>query len=244
MTTTTSPTTSAELDSTPPEITALVSKAVEEIASGKIELSEVLARLSDLAPTPAVPVVHVPAITESQRQALSDLPDLYGRVVPEGRRLLSEDELVDIVTERVAIDAVLAFAKKRKDESIRETLANHADLVAEVEREGDDPLPTDAKGHYAVKQEIPVAGTGKKVQRLVSGGKPELTSALLLAAVDSGVLTREEFLSLTKMPESPRVLDSTKVGVALKRDPGLLFRLAEVAQPVAPITTIKVVDDK
>ena len=86
-------------------------------------------------------------------------------------------------------------------------------------------------------------GTGKKIIRTVSGGKPKVDAPALLAACERGDITREEYLSLTSMPECPRVFDPLKASKAIKADPSLLFKLSKAATPTRPVTAIKVVKD-
>lgn len=226
-----------------PETRALATKVATEVASGKIALADVWASLNGHPTVPEVvgerkaPVVR--AMTDTERAALQRLPEVYGKVTPTKDRALNATELHDIVEEREVLDVILALCKKRKDESIRETLANHLDHVYEVP-EGAEPPPVDEKGHYQIKHEIPVPGTDKKVQKTVSEPKPFLSMAAVQKAHEDGLLDRKTYLAITKQPEVPRVLDEDGLVKAIKRDPSLLFRLAPLTETPKKTTTIKV----
>lgn len=226
------------------EASALATRVAAQVASGKITFAEVWGALSE-PPSAEVakpgertaPVVK--AITDQQRLALSRLPEVYGSVVPLEDRALTEEELVRIVEERETIDTILALVKTRKDDSIRETLANHLDHVLVF----DEEPPVDSKGHYQVKQEVHVEGTSKKIQKTVSNPKPVLTAEAVLDAYERGEITRETYLAITKVPDVPRVLDEAKMAKAVKKDPSLLLTLSRLAKTPAKTTTIKVVND-
>lgn len=224
------------------EVRGLVRKAMDQVFSGKTTLADVFGSVAGVgfAKVERKPLPPVPAITDDQLEALKMLPSLYGQVVPSSPRKLTQPELRALVTERNLIDKILGFVEKRKSESIRETLANHFDATVPKSDEGH---PTDAKGHYAVKQEEPVPGTGLKAQRIVSGGKPSLTIAMLEKALADGVIDRKTYLACTRKPDSPRILDEHAMSQAIKKNPPLLFLLASVAKPTSPTTTIKVVPD-
>lgn len=227
-----------------PQIVALVQKSMEKVVSGKMSLSDlfgtVIAKDDPSVPDLRPPVP--PALTESQKEALKRLPDVYGKTIVTAVRKLKPAEKQALVEEREVIDEVLGVLEKRKASSIREVLANHMDIVTpEEKREG---ARHDGKGHLAVKHEDPVDGTGKKIQRSVSGGKPRLTIEHVEALHAEGLIDRKTYLAITKKPDLPRVLDEDSLHKAIQKNPALFFLLGSRAEPTTPVTTIKVVDDK
>lgn len=226
-----------------PKVLALVQQGVEQIQQGKITLSDLFQSVMD-KPDPEVPDKRpeIPRpLTEDQRKALERLPDVYGKVVVTADRKLTKAELQSIVEERVVIDTLLTVLDKRKKDSIREVLSNHLDHLLTEEEAATARM--DTKGHYAVKQDVPVEGTGKKVQRSVSGGKPRLTIEHVEELHAQGAIDRKTYLAITKKPDLPRVLDESGLHKAIQKDPRLFFLLGSVAEPTAPTTTIKVVND-
>lgn len=187
--------------------------------------------------------VKIPALTEEHREALRLLPEVYARVTPTEPRRLTQAELEALVTEREVLDLIEALVTSRKKNSLREHLANHMDRVAETKGLAAEGSVTDDKGHYYVKDEEPVPGTGRKVQKIVSDPKAQVSSAKLLEMYEAGDLTREEYLALTTQPTT-RVFDETKARKAIKKNPGLLTKLAQATVRPDPTVTIKVAVDK
>lgn len=233
-------TTKSEIQGVSPETVRLIRTALDKGAS----VEDVLARLRDddevvhVDKTPPKPL----QLSEHVLKALKTLPDVFGKVSPKTDRKLTKDEIVSLVYERDLIDAVLSPLKHRKDESIREALANHADAVLDEQQK--KSASTDRKGHYAVRQEFSVEGIGRKVLRFPSGGKPVLTTQDVEQALEDGVIDRATYLKITSKPESPRVLDTAKLIEAGKKDPALLAILAHRAGRTPITTTVRVVDDK
>lgn len=239
--TTTDAPVSTEIELTP-DLTRLVNAVMDKVALGEVTFAEaVTAALGERVKPPEITptAFEVSKITDEQRAALVAIVDLYGKVVPTEPRLLSAEELTAIVREREVINTLLAFLATRKDTSIRETLANHLDKVVESQPKADEQ-PKDQKGHYAVKQSVPVEDTDLHVQRIVSQPKPKVSGASVQAAFRAGELTREEYISLTTKPEVEREFDEVKARNAIKKNPALLFRLAKATTKSNPTTTIKV----
>lgn len=237
---------------TPDELTseqkALAKRTAAEITAGKVQLADVWAalrvepevrRTGDPERRPPKPL----ALSEDEKIAIKRLPEVYGRVAPEDNRLLTQEELVLLIEERGIIDTVLKVIKTRKDESIRETLANHLDHVFLHVADADTVAltPIDKKGHVQTKQDVPVDGTGRKVQKTVSDPKPQLSMASVEQAHKDGKIDRKTYLKITRMPEVPRVLDEPGLAKAIKDDPSLLYVLAPYTTVADKITTIKVV---
>lgn len=222
---------------------ALVRDGIAKVKAGTISLSDLMGTVVGEGATevaskkPPVPK----ALTEAEQKAIERLPKVYGSVIVTADRALTKKEAAALVEERAVVDTVLNVLKKRKEESLREVFANHLDnLLSKDEKQA---ARKDAKGHYAVKQEAPVDGTGQKIQRSVSGGKPRLDIAHIEDLYEQGKIDRKTYLAITRKPDNPRVLDEAGLHAAIQKNPALFFLMASVAQPTTPITTIKVVKD-
>lgn len=221
--------------------------ALKAIDADKESLAEVLTEV--FAPKTTVSHSEAPAklktvaMTEAHKAAIERLPEVYALVTPEVPRMLNDEELASIVDERTVIDSLLTLLKKRKDDSIREALAYHLDKVAEAEGTAGPESETDKNGHYYVRQEVSVDGTGKKVQRIVSDPTPQVSSALLLELYEEGVLTRKEYLDLTSVPTVARNFDEAKARKAIRKDPALMTKIAQAVTRPNPTITIKVAND-
>jgi hypothetical protein len=226
-----------------PETREMVRTGIQLVAKGKTTLSDLFQSITRI-PDPEVPDKKPPVpkpLTEAQTKALERLPDVFGKVVVTADRSLTKTEIKTLVEERTLIDTLLTPLETRKKESIREVLSNHLDhLVTEEQAEA---ARVDAKGHYAVTQNLSVEGTGKKVQRSVSGGKPVLTIEQIEDLHARGRIDRKTYLAITKKPDVPRVMDEEGLHKAIQKDPALFFLLGSVAKPTLPTTTIKVVND-
>lgn len=243
MTTTAESQTAEVVEQRDPE--ALVDLVLQRVASGKgkVSFAEALADVMEgvtqavqAQPEAVKPLV----ITEEHKAALSKIADLYGKVAPAKPRLLTHEEQRQIVEERATIDTILALLKTRKDTSIRETLANHLDKVAERDNLVEPGTEKDRNGHYCLKQDEPVEGTTVKISRSVSEPKPQISDALVHELWEKGVLTREEYLSVTTLPDVPRVFDPEKASKAVKKNPALLAKIHLATTVGNSTTTIKV----
>lgn len=237
--------TSTEIATTP-EMSALVKTAFLQIESGKATFGQALAAVlfGEMQHEQVTVSVSKPIkITDAHRAALEQIVQAYGQVAPETPRLLTDTEALALLAERDLIDTILGLLKKRKDESIREALANHLDRLAEAGAGGpevaDDRFGKDKHGHYTVKQDVPVEGSGKKIQGIVGEPKPVVSSESLLDAHLRGDLTREEYLAITKVPEVGRVFDEEKARAAIKKNPEIFFKIARVTTIPAKTLTIK-----
>ena len=222
----------------------LIRQALAEVESGKSTFAQVVkavmatpvAPAEEAKPKPPAPM----SISDEHRSALRRLPEVYGKVAPTEARLLDPTEQRDLIEERQVIDSLLTLLKKRKDEGIRETIAYHLDAVIEDSGQGEQ-FERDAKGHFLVKQDVPVEGTDRKFQRTISDPAPTMPSAAaLLEAVERGEISRAQYLALTEVPEVPRVFSETKARKAIAKDPALMMTLARLATPGKRVATIKV----
>lgn len=184
--------------------------------------------------------------TEQVRDAVAAVQHaakLFGAVAASEVRELNPGELAALYDERAALTAVEKAVKvfeERKAGAIRNTINGHLDRRDErtgavrPDPAGDLPATArDENGHYLVRSEAAIPGTDKVFRRELRGGKAELDSAMLAAAVQAGQISHEEYLAVT-VPA--RVVDPTKVRAALARNPALFARLARHATKTTPVT--------
>jgi len=185
--------------------------------------------------------VKVPTLTKAHTEALARLPEVFGKVRVTEPRRLTDEELTALVEERETIDTLMAVLKKRKEETLRENLANHLDRVAESEGlVNPESAETNDAGHYLVKQDFPVDGTDKKVQAIVSEGRPLVDSARLEELHQQGHISRADYLAITSVPPVARVFDADKARKAILKNPALLNAIAPATRKPKKTLTIKV----
>lgn len=218
-----------------------------QIADAKISLREgeslrdVLNRI-DADAVPAAPVKHdlapVPentSITSEVRSALRALPTVFGSVVVENRRTLSESEISEVYTEFKTLRTI-GDTLTRRAEVLKENIRTHVDVDAEDSGLADGAT-IDASGHYllaAPKQPVRVSIEGSNEQfsieyRKGRAGSATVSSEALLAAYEEGQITRDQYLALTR---ETRVFDEAKASKAIIADPSLL----EVVRSASRVT--------
>jgi hypothetical protein len=213
------------------EPTISVAAVRKALADTNLSLAGVLTALA-LAPEAPVVEQGQPAppapITDDLRKAVAKLPEVFGSVVPNKVRALTPSERVALIEERETIDVILSTLKSRKDEGIRETLANDVDQRIETTLPEAElaTLAKDETGHYLHEQYIPVPDKSVRIAREIRVGSPTISQEKLLEAFEEGKLSREEYLACTR---EVRVFDETKARKAIERNPELLAKLAEYA---------------
>lgn len=221
------------------EITSLLST----LDLGKVSFAQAVLDLV-ATETEQVPIkrqsTEASPLTAEQVKAIEMLPEVFGQVSPAEPRALTQDEAERLVNERHVIDVVLSVLSNRKDKTIREALANHLDATLEAEGAVDSDTPRSKDGHYLVKSSAKVPGAAKTIDATVSNPSPKVSSALLLDMFENGDLTREEYLSVTAVPEVARDFDEQKARKAIKKNPALLAKIAKATTRSAPTFTVKV----
>ncbi len=190
----------------------------KKVAAGTIKLPDVwkalavpeAAEVETQAPLPAV-------ITDTQKAALAKLTKVFGKVVPTEVRALTDDEVTDLMDERLTLDEVEKLAKDRKA-VIRTTVLNHIDTETEEE------VPRDKEGHVlrAAKVDDPAHGKSFSWEMRKHGGA--LDPEGLLALVEAGTIERSTYLAMTTQV---RVVDENKVMLELKKHPELIDALGD-----------------
>lgn len=207
-----------------------------------------VAEMADLLAAPAAELPEAepfPAqaepvkFTEKLRRALRSLPSVFGQVAPTERRKLEAAELVQLTDEIIAIDELSKQLGDRKV-AIQKYVRTHMDHMAEDK--GLAPLCDRvasgvARGHYLIATpgdpfEVPVNGYEDAwQQRYVKGGTAQ-DLALLNELVESGAVTRAEYLACTV---EIRKLDEDRIKAFIKKNPrrGLAI-LAAITRRSAP----------
>lgn len=221
--------------------TDLVRTQVElDLANGKIvKLSDLTEILSENpTPPPAPAKVPLPAaITKAQKEALDQLPLLFGSVVPDTKRALTSVEMGTLLQERSTLDTVEKMAKSRK-EDIRTTIVNHFDEKLEQSGKTQGAW-RDADGHFVVAAHANVGDQcwSWEVREGSSGGISNLTLKDLVDDPDSG-FTHKDYLACTA---EVRVVDENKLLLHLKKNPHLAAVIGKAVLPKgAPVGSLYV----
>lgn len=187
-------------------------------------------------PAPAPEVKFTPAL----RKALGALSVLVGKVNPTTRRMLEPSELAAVTAERNAINDVVKPLAKRAD-AISEMVRHHQDLQAEAAKqagEGTERVTGGvAKGHYLLGAPeapfvTPVEGYEDGWRQVyVKGGTYQSASALE-DLLDSGKITRQEYLAMTR---ETRALAQDRITTFIAKNPARgLEILAAITKREAP----------
>lgn len=238
-------------DEVPESSLLSVVAAIQRAGKGEISYADLLKLV---APEPAAvavrPEVPKPAvITDKQREALTRVRDVFGVVDPSTRRVLTVEEVGQLVDEREVLDEIDKMVTKRKADGIRQAVANHLDLVidqeaAQAAQEGRGyELPSrDGKGHYVRAGEAVAPEKPKKFTREVRSGGVNLDPEMLRLLADDPRMVEEvarllgpeqqyshqDYLAMTR---PVRMLDEAAVMSHLRKNPHLVhvLKLATVA---------------
>ena len=195
----------------------------QKIRDGKITLAEVVAILSppeaEVVPAPSKPPLPV-AITPKVAEALKQLPAVFGSVVPDERRILSDAELTKLLEERDTIDSIIKTLTERKEKSIRTTVLNHLDVALEDElSEQPERLAAtdrDKEGHYYHSAKANVGDTGKAFSWEVQDGSSVLSPEKLKELDEAGEIDHKLYLEITT---PVRVINEQKLLLAMGQQP-------------------------
>lgn len=219
--------------------------SINEVAETLIESAEVAHVPSTTAiPFPDLP--KAPEITPEAKRALLDLPKVFGQVVMEAPRTLSDSEIADLARERSVVKQITTLLKGR-EEAIGEYIRTHVDIDAsaagigvpkDVIRSGKvvvEATPRDDAGHYILASKgnptrVHIEGTNEDFSleyRAGRSGTVSVSSEGLLDLYEAGEITREDYLALTR---EKRVFDEDKAKAACIKDPRLLGIIAQVTR--------------
>ena len=182
-------------------------------------LSDVLTALEATKTTEVVvsqPTVAV-EISASQREAIDNLPSVYGKVVPTEKRMLQPAEVTALAAERVALDELEKMVKSRR-EAIRTTVVNHMDeaLFANLNADEREALEIDGEGHVLQAQRLNVPGESKDFSWEIRETAASLDADALKALDTDGEIDHDLYLSMTTQV---RVIDEMKVMAAIQTNP-------------------------
>jgi len=209
--------------------------AVEQIAPGALALAQSgqqlsIADLADklLSPPPLAPL-NSPfpqppapkAVTDRLRSSLRAVAAAFGGVQPTERRKLEAAEVKSLTDEAAIITAITKpLGARLKD--IQEIIRMHGDFVAEDRGMASERISGGVgEGHWLAATpgspfEIPVDGYEDPWQQRYVKGGTETSLRVLGELVDSGEVTRKEYLAMTA---EVRVLDETKMASFIHKNP-------------------------
>lgn len=211
-------------------VEAVKRQVVAALDSGTVSLSDLL-KIAAAPPDPLpVPVaLPLPAqITDKQREALEQLPKVYGKVVPIERRMLEPVEIKALYDERVTLDQIEKMASDRKT-AIRTTVLNHHDVGFE---QSGGSAERDKDGHYIAPAAVPIPDTDQCFSVEVRAGQASITADALKALVDAGELEHDDYLEMTTQT---RYVDEDKVRLKLRKKPELVAALGKATTMGRPV---------
>lgn len=222
-------------------------KALERVRTGLAEgkITSLAGIAAAIAPveTTRVPVDFEPGlppqISKGEREALVKLPEVFGKVVLDVRRKLTDEEVDQLLDEREVLTTIATMAENRRG-SIKDTVYIGMDAaVAEklAKEKGVVPPLQDEEGHYLTAERLG-GERDDEFSRELRGGTPSLTSSDLKTLVDDEDVqfTHEDWLACT-VPGG-RVFDENKAMVLLRKRPELVHALAKVAKPGKTTTAL------
>lgn len=156
----------------------------------------------------APPKLPAPAgrLTMEEVEAIRALPEVFGRVSPAERRVLTDRELAELGAEDIVLRQVADLLADRK-KAVAEIVRGHADAAAEAA--GLAPAVRAADGHYLLSPrpgmpfQIRIPGTPRSWSLEFRTGSVRYDSAALRDLRDEGGITRAEFDGMTERVFSP-----------------------------------------
>jgi hypothetical protein len=201
----------------------------KKVADGTIKLPEVWKALAVPAADEPVAKAPLPAvITTAQQEALANLVEVFGKVVPTEARALTPEEVSYLMEERICLDQIDKLAEARKKE-IRTTVLNHLDQ--------DTDGPKDKEGHVLTAGRASSPDHGKAFSWEIAQRGGGLDQASLLALVEDGTIDRSTYLEMTTQV---RVVDENKVMLALKKHPELIDALGDAVTKTSQVGSLYV----
>lgn len=196
---------------------------------------------SDLIPFP--PVAPTLVLTDTHKEALKALPEVFGQVQPEERRTLSEDEIKKVYDEHEVLKVIEELIGSRRD-ALKTTIKHHLDVDAEernlavpqpvvVKSTGEvkvEASPRDAHGHYVLGEKgkperLPIPGTNQAWSREFRGGSTSVSGARLDELYEAGEISKEDYYAFTR---EKRVFDEEKARKSIAKNPRLFDLLARM----------------
>lgn len=198
------------------------------LSTGQItKISELLKKVVPPTGEHDVPVPPLPSsLASTTLAAVAKLPDVFGKVQPTERRELTPVEVGLLHEERDTLKVIDSEVGHRLD-AIRSTLYHHFDVkIEEEDADARTTVETDKDGFYLREGVLPIKGTDQCFKRETRNGTTTLSPMKLLDLVESGDLSKEDYLAMTTQT---RVVDENKVMLLLKKKPDLLSVITKAA---------------
>lgn len=218
----------------------------ELVASGKLDLTELMTRLAapkldeaeakQAAPAPKeIPKSIVLSVAD--KKALRTLPVQLAEVkLPDKPRVLTDTEIDTLVPLFDKVKVAKKAVTKAED-AIKEAMHGHIDSTTE-------DATRDKNGHKLIEGEVASAEYSKKVVRgLTGGGAVSLTVDDLRAMVEARQITQAQFIRMTEVVPATRKIVPDAVMVEIRKHADLLDVLAVKAQPVARSSAVRMADN-
>lgn len=220
-------------------IAAKTGSSLKEVAALLVENDAV----EVYAPAEFPPVAPRTVITAEHEAALEALPGVFGQVQPETRRALTDDERLALYREFETLKKVTGLLDGRLD-AIKTSIRHDFDVQAEeagvavpkaVVRGGHvvvEASPRDVAGHYVLgskgkPERLPIPGTNVEWSREMRSGTLNIDGSLLEALAESGEVSREDYLAMTR---EVRVFDEKKAMEAIVKNPERLNLLRRITR--------------
>jgi len=221
------------------DIEAIGNKVAAAINTGSISWDDLLKALAPEASDDiSVEVAPLQPITDTHRQAIELLDEVYGLVAPLERRTLQGQELHDLHKEREVLKTVETLAKERTNQ-IRTYILNHADIL--TEQDGLSKTAAREKdGHYATARRIPIDNTTSDWSVEPREGVASLDVNILKALAASDEVegfSHDDYIAMTKQT---RVFDETKAMKMLAERPELVEIVKRATVRGKPSVTVTV----
>jgi hypothetical protein len=218
-------------------VTTLVPQAQASAPDGAADLDSVLKAIAAKKPssvpekpTTAPKIVEVSDATKTAISRLND--DLSTTHLPSERRRLSPTELTELA--KLGTDAKLVQkGVEQAVAAVKQAAFNHLDVGLETDNDPEtladylDPK----SGHYLVKGEQEIPGTGKRFVRELAQASPTITATDLKGLWEEGKISRALYYRLTRKVAVPRELDEAALLAELKKNPRVADLIAPAVQP-------------
>jgi hypothetical protein len=201
-----------------------------------LQAAEAQAAGSEPKPSELIgPLPSAVELTEEEVTALRTLPRLLSTVeLPDKRRVLSLVEIERLDDLLIAVKTLKALVSRLEDKTIKPAFFNHFDQMALREGRVTAETMRTKEGWFCLpdKENGGTLVTPNKATREISGGGTTLTAEALEGLMNSGELSREDYLKLTR---PKRVVEEVHFMSAFA---DLVKRKPRIASIIAKATSI------
>lgn len=203
--------------------------------------AEAKATQAEAAPVVETPLPKPLVLSPEEEAALKAFAtQATNLTVPPNRRMMTTEELFSVNTFLATTKVVAKVVKRATEDTIKPAFHNHFDVKAEKDGVADPrTTPRHPKsGHYLLEDKTSgkVSGLKASAERELRGGTVSLTEEGLKGLVDSGEISHQEYLAMTRQV---RVVDEDAVLAAVKKNPELVQKLRKatsVSDPTIALT--------